>query len=51
MSLSFFPSFSEKQSLRMALEALHPRSHPERLNLGLEYSFLWNGEFKTWIFI
>ena len=44
--LSFFPSFSEKQSLRMALEALHPRSHPERLNLGLEYSFMGMGHLR-----
>ena len=43
---SFFPSFSEKQSLRMALEALHPRSHPERLNLGLEYSFMGMGHLR-----
>ena len=44
--LSFFPSFSEKQSLRMAMEALHPRSHPERLNLGLEYSFMGMGHLR-----
>ena len=44
--LSFIPSFSEKQSLRMALEALHPRSHPERLNLGLEYSFMGMGHLR-----
>ena len=44
--LSFVPSFSENQSLRMALEALHPRSHPERLNLGLEYSFLGMGHLR-----
>ena len=43
---SFFPSFSEKQSLRMAMEALHPRSHPERLNLGLEYSFMGMGHLR-----
>ena len=43
---SFFPSFSETQSLRVALEALHPRSHPERLNLGLEYSFMGMGHLR-----
>jgi len=43
---SFFPSFSETQLLRVALEALHPRSHPERLNLGLEYSFMGMGHLR-----
>ena len=37
---------SEKQSLRMALEALHPRSYPERLNFGLEYSFMDLGNVR-----
>ena len=44
--LSFFPSLSGKQSLKMALEALHPRSHPERVNLGLEYSFMETGHLR-----
>ena len=30
----------------MAMEALHPRSHPERLNLGLEYSFMGMGHLR-----
>ena len=44
--LSFVPSLAEKQSLRMALEALHPRSYPERVNLGLEYSFMNIGHLR-----
>ena len=44
--LSFVPSLAEKQSLRMALEALHPRSYPERVNLGLEYSFMNMGHLR-----
>ena len=45
-ALSFFPSLSDKQSLKMAVEALHPRSHPERVNLGLEYSFMGIGQLR-----
>lgn len=45
-ALSFFPSLSDKQSLKMAIEALHPRSHPERVNLGLEYSFMGIGQLR-----
>ena len=44
--LSFVPSFAEKQSLLIAVEALHPRSYPERLNLGLEYSFMEIGYLR-----
>ena len=44
--LSFLPSLSDKQSLKMAVEALHPRSHPERVNLGLEYSFMDMGHLR-----
>ena len=44
--LSFLPSLAERQSLRLALEALHPRSYPERVNLGLEYSFLGMGHLR-----
>ncbi len=44
--LSFLPSLSDKQSLKMAVEALHPRSHPERVNLGLEYSFMDMGRLR-----
>ena len=44
--LSFFPSLGGKQSLKMAVEALHPRSHPERVNLGLEYSFMEIGHLR-----
>ena len=44
--LSFFPSLGGKQSLKMAVEALHPRSHPERVNLGLEYSFMDMGHLR-----
>ena len=44
--LSFVPIFAEKQTLLMAIEALHPRSHPERLNLGLEYSFMEIGYLR-----
>lgn len=43
---SFVPIFAEKQSFLMAIEALHPRSHPERLNLGLEYSFMEIGYLR-----
>ena len=38
--LSFVSSIGEKQGLLLAVDALHPRSHPERVNLGLEYSFM-----------
>ena len=41
--LSFLPALSDKHSLLIALDALHPRSYPERLNLGLEYSFMKYG--------
>ena len=37
--LSAFGISSEIQTLLIAVDALHPRSYPERLNVGLEYSF------------
>jgi len=43
---SFVPSIGEKQSLLLAVDALHPRSYPERLNLGLEYSFMSIGYMR-----
>ena len=45
--LSFVPSLNEKQSLTIALEALHPRSYPERMNLGFEYSFMDMGYLRA----
>ena len=38
--LGFTPLADKSQSLVLALEALHPRSYPERMNIGLEYSFM-----------
>ena len=34
------PSFSKSHSLLLALDALHPRSYTQRMNIGLEYSYL-----------
>ena len=45
--LSFLPSVNEKHSLEFALEALHPRSYPERVNLGFEYSFRKLGHLRA----
>ena len=45
--LSFLPSVNEKHSLDFALEALHPRSYPERVNLGFEYSFRKLGHLRA----
>ncbi|GIS39911.1 hypothetical protein Ct9H90mP12_1050 [bacterium] len=43
---SFVPAVSEKQSFLFAIDALHPRSYPERVNLGLEYSFMSIGYMR-----
>ena len=34
------PSFSKSHSLLLAIDALHPRSYTQRMNIGLEYSFM-----------
>lgn len=36
--LSFTPLIGGSHSLVMAVDALHPRSYPERINMGFEYS-------------
>ena len=35
----FTPFSGKSQSLLLIVDALHPRSYPERMNIGLEYSF------------
>ncbi|MBT3501693.1 MAG: PorV/PorQ family protein [Candidatus Marinimicrobia bacterium] len=37
--IGFTPLAGKSQSLLLAVDALHPRSYPERMNIGLEYSF------------
>ena len=37
--LSFTPLDGSSHSVLMAVDALHPRSYPERVNMGFEYSF------------
>ena len=49
--LSFFPSLAENQSLRMALEALHPRSSSRTCKLGIGIFVFGNGSLETWLFI
>lgn len=38
--ISLVPIFDKSHSLLMSVDAVHPRSHPEYLNVGLEYSLL-----------
>ena len=38
--VKLIPSFSESHSLLLAIDALHPRSYEQRINVGLEYSFM-----------
>ncbi|HJL75464.1 MAG TPA: PorV/PorQ family protein [Candidatus Marinimicrobia bacterium] len=38
--LDFFPSKPTAQQLVLSIDALHPRSYSERLNIGLEYRLL-----------
>ena len=40
--VKLIPSFSESHSLLLAIDALHPRSYTQRVNAGLEYSFMNN---------
>lgn len=39
-AIDFIPSLAENHSLILSLDAVHPRSHPEFLNLGGEYVFM-----------
>lgn len=36
----FIPSSKKSHSLLLAIDALHPRSYTQRMNVGLEYSFM-----------
>jgi len=38
--MDLVPSFADGHSLMMSLDAVHPRSYPEHLNIGLEYNLL-----------
>jgi len=38
--LDFFPAMGEQHSLLISVDAVHPRSYPEYLNLGGEYTFM-----------
>lgn len=38
--MDFFPSLAESNSLILAIDAVHPRSYPEYLNIGGEYTFM-----------
>lgn len=39
MNVLSLSNFSENQSLTVAIDALHPRDYPERINFGAEYCF------------
>ena len=38
--VKLIPSFPESHSLLLAIDALHPRSYTQRVNAGLEYSYM-----------
>jgi len=38
--LDFAPSLRKTHSLQMSFDAVHPRSYPEMVNMGVEYKFL-----------
>ncbi|MCK4812576.1 MAG: PorV/PorQ family protein [Candidatus Marinimicrobia bacterium] len=38
--LDLLPEKPKNQSLKLSVDALHYRSHPEQLNIGLEYGFM-----------
>ncbi len=38
--VNFFPQYANGHSLIISLDAVHPRSYPEHINLGLEYTLL-----------
>ena len=39
-ALDFFPALGENQKLLISIDAVHPRSYPEFVNFGAEYSFM-----------
>lgn len=39
-AFDFFPQIGDAHSLLVAVEGVHPRSYPEFMNFGLEYSFM-----------
>lgn len=38
--IDLIPNFSDAHSLMMSVDAVHPRSYPEYINLGMEYKLL-----------
>jgi hypothetical protein len=38
-AMDFFPSLAKFQHLNVSIDAVHPRSYPEYINVGLEYVF------------
>jgi len=38
--IDFVPNFSDGHSLMLSVDAVHPRSYPEYLNIGMEYNLL-----------
>ncbi len=39
-ALDFFPEISELHKLYVSIDAVHPRSYPEYVNVGAEYTFM-----------